>query len=132
MGLSPITGTASLLTYRTAFQCQEKPIDKPLAVFNRHPAVIVEVLLQVSEDSFDFVVRIRHAFAPCVLECEQIWHVETDAVDKRSESLMREERSAVLACRPPVYGLFPFFLPSRIAAPELFLPIIRQSTQQGL
>ena len=77
-------------------------------------------------------VSIRHAFAPGMLEGEQVWHVEMDAVDKRSESLMREERSAVLASRPPVYGLFPFLLPSCIAGPELFLPIIRQSAQQGL
>ena len=69
-----------LSNMRIAFQCQEKPRNEPLAVLRRQPAMVVQVLLQVSERTFNLVVRVWHSLAVLPLENEQIRKVEVQAV----------------------------------------------------
>ena len=57
-----VTGPCFLICLEPE-QCQEKPDNEPLAVLYGHTAVIVQILLQISERAFDFVVGVRHSLA---------------------------------------------------------------------
>ena len=52
-----------LLFYaKSCYQCQEKPTNEPLAVLCRQTAMVVQILLQISECSLYLIVRIWHAY----------------------------------------------------------------------
>ena len=56
------TSLCILLFYAKSFyQCQEKPTNEPLAVLYRQTAMVVQILLQISECSLYLIVRIWHA-----------------------------------------------------------------------
>ena len=72
---------------RIVAQCQEKPVDEAFPVLAVHAAVIVDVALQVGEDSLQFVVGVWHPLD--LLPCEQIWQVKAYAGHGRAQPSMR-------------------------------------------
>ncbi len=80
--------------------CQEKPIDKPLAVFLRHAWMVTDILFQVRECPLNEIICVGHAFH--LLICEQPFEVETYSHHCRAQTLMGEYR---LAC-DGIDGLF--------------------------
>ncbi len=53
-----------LLFYAKSFyQCQEKPTNEPLAVLCRQTAMVVQILLQISDCTLYLIVRIWYTFA---------------------------------------------------------------------
>lgn len=78
-------GGRSLLYLRIAIPCQEKPTNKPLAVFRAHPTMVIQILLQVGEHALDLVVGVRHSLTAWLLVCEQVRQEEVYAVHGSSE-----------------------------------------------
>ena len=64
--------TARFFYHAALLQCQEKPTNEPLAVLNRHSAVVVQIALQVGKGAFYLVVRIRHSHTVLILAGEQV------------------------------------------------------------
>ena len=62
------------------YQCQEKPIDESFAILLCKSAMIVQILLQVSECSLNLVVGIGHSPAFLPLTGKEIRQVEIKAV----------------------------------------------------
>ena len=109
------------LTCLIIFQCQGKPTDEPLAVRLAHAAVIVQVLLQVGEDTH-FIVGVGHPLAVCILTGKQLGQVEVAAVHCRSQPLVRVVGfSVALADGTAVQGLTVVLLPLGIFLQEVFL-----------
>ena len=59
-----------------------KPRNELLAVLLCQAALVVQVLLQVSEGSLNFVVRVRHSLAVLPLVGKEVWQVEVQAVHR--------------------------------------------------
>jgi len=103
-------------------QCQEKPVDEPLASRLAHAAVVVQVFLQVCEHALDLVVRVGHPLASLLLEGEEVWQVKGDAVHGRPQSLVRVVRpSGALAQGLAVERKCPVLLPLGELLHELVL-----------
>ena len=110
------------LTCLIIFQCQEKPTDEPPAVRLAHAAVVVQVLLQVGEDTLYLVVGVGHPLTVSVLIGEQVGQVEVDAVHGRSQPLVRVAGFPVaLADGAAVQGLAVVLLPLGVLPQEVVL-----------
>ena len=69
------TSLCILLFYAKSFyQCQEKTTNEPLAVLCRQTAMIVQIILQISERSFYLIVRIWHTCTGLLLIGKQVGH----------------------------------------------------------
>ena len=74
--------------FKLRFQCQEKPINEPLAVLLCHPAVVVQVLLQVGECSLYLIVGVWHPLALRQLAGEEVRQIEVHAVHGGTQPLV--------------------------------------------
>ena len=73
--------------------------------------MVVQVLLQIGKRPFYLVVRVGHSLAVLSLVCEEIRHVEFQAVHGGSQPLMGVVRTAVPIDRTPVDGFLPRLFP---------------------
>ena len=76
----------------------------------------VQVVLEVGEHPFDFVVRVGHPLTSVRLVGEKVRQVEVDAVHGRAEPLVRVPRLAGFEMRAPEKRVVPFFLPGLVVA----------------
>ena len=102
-------------------QCQEKPGNESPAVLHRQSAVVVQVLLQVSERAFYLVVRVGHPPALLSLEGEEVGHIEVQACHRGSETLVGIMHSAVFVEAPVIYRGLPSHLPFPVVSLEISL-----------
>ena len=74
------TSLCILLFYAKSFyQCQEKPTNESLAVLYRQTAMVVQILLQISECTLYLIVRIWHTWALQFLIGKKIRQKEVNA-----------------------------------------------------
>lgn len=69
-------------------QCQEKLTNESLATHLRHTAMYVQPFLQIGKSSLYLVVRIWHAFTIFFLKRKEVWHIEIQAVHRRTQALV--------------------------------------------
>ena len=85
-------------------QCQEKLTNESLATHLRHTAMYVQPFLQIGKSSLYLVVRIWHAFTTFFLKRKEVWHIEIQAVHRRTQALVSivffhiSAESALQAC----------------------------------
>ena len=102
-------------------QCQEKPTDESLSFGLVHPAVVVQVLLQVGEHALYLVVRVGLPIAALLLVGEEIRQVEGHAVHGGPKTLVGVVRLAYpFACRLAVERVRPVLPPLTELPFELF------------
>ena len=91
------------------------------AVLLCQPAVVVQILLQVSERTLDLVVRVGHPFAAFPLEGKEVWQMEVKAVHRSSQPSVRIVQLPVLMEALVANRGLPLFLPFLIVLLEVSL-----------
>ena len=116
----------------TLLLCQKRTTDEPLVVLFRHASVGVQVVLEVGELPFDFVVRVGHPLTFVRLAGEKVQQVEVDAVHGRVQSLVRVLHLAGFAMCALRKRVVPFFLPDLVVALKGGLACIGQRVHEFL
>jgi len=125
--------TRLLLFHSKRFcQCQEKPRNEPLAVLQRESAVIIQVLLQVGERPFDFVVRVGHSLAVLPLVGEEVRQIEVQAVHRCSQSLMCIVHLPILVETLMADSVLPLLFPVLVISLEVYLVSLVKPAHQVL
>ncbi len=85
--------------------------------------MVVQVLLQISECPFDFVVRVGHSFAVFPLVGKEVRQVEVQTVHRSSQPLMRIVHLPVLVQALVVNRVLPLLFPFLVIPLVLLMKI---------